>query len=468
MARVQRASLLLLALAVVASGCVGPASSGPGSGSPTDGKPVGWSDTFVNPVIVEHDHTDFSQHVLANNVEKIGHSYLDPAGGNMTPGGLGEIDVVNNYAYVAVFGRGFAIVDLTDPANPKLVSLTDTPTPVALPVVGKYTADLKVDSTGDWVFLGMELSEYPGVLIYDATDKAAPKLAGFWPAPGTLAGCHMVEYAVIDEVEYVFCAPLDNAIWIGRLLPPTPAGREIATVARWIPTTPKFVQQQANAIQNDPVNYGPSLVSGHQDMTYQLDPLDGTPTLFVSFWNLGMRIVDVSNPLLPTERGSWAGEDGAKWRGNLHTTVAANLGERRIIVTIPEGTDPPALFVLDATNLDAPELLAEWTALDDFKGEAGTFSLHNFQIVDGKVYIAMGHGGLWCLDISTPELQAAPKPVASYLPHEPAGNGEPYQGYYWDSVLWGGYWLTADASGGFYVLHKLDDPAGDPNYNSFA
>ncbi|MEK6985793.1 MAG: hypothetical protein AABX89_05380 [Candidatus Thermoplasmatota archaeon] len=464
MLRSALAAPLLSVLLLTAAGCLSSPSSQGGSDGPDAS--LG-NEPFVNPIIIEHDHTDFSAHVLSNNVELIGHSTLAPAGENV-PGGLGEIDVVNNYAYVAVFNHGFAIVDLSNPAEPILVSLTDTPTPPGNPL-GKYTADLKVDRTGDWVFLAMELSEYPGVLIYDARDKAAPKLAGFWPEPGLLLGCHMVEYAVINEQEYLFCAPLDNAIYVGLLLPEAGGVREVVQVARFVPTTEKFVNQQVARFQEDQVGWAADQVSGHQDMTYQLDPITLAPTLFVSFWNLGMRIVDVSNPALPLEIGSWAGEDSDLFHGALHTTVAFLSDEgKRIIATIPEGANPPALFVLDATDLDNPKTLSAWTALPDFKGEHGTFSLHNFQILDGTVYIAMGHGGLMALDISTPELQASPNPVASYLPHEPRPDGEPYQGYYWDSVLWNGYWLTADGSGGFYVLHKLGDPAGDVQFTSFA
>ncbi len=452
------AFLLILLLA----GCL--SSPAPSTGGPASDSLL--PKPFVNPLALEHDHKDFSLHILSNNVDLVGHSYLAPDGANV-PGTLGEIDTVGNFAYVAVFNHGFAIVDLSNASAPQLVSLTEIPNQ-GNPVFGKYTADLKVDSTGDWVFLAMEGSETPGVLIYDARDKSAPKLAGFWPEPGLLLGCHMVEYAIINEQEYLFCAPLDNAIYVGLLGPVDPTGhRAVAQVARFVPTTSKFVQQQTAKVQADPAKWAADQVSGHQDMTYQLDPLTKKPTIFVSFWNLGMRIVDVSTPELPQEIGSWDGEDTTMYRGALHTTQAfANADGKRIIVTIPEDVDPPTLFVLDATDLNAPKMLANWSALPDFKGEANTFSLHNFQIMDGKVYLAMGHGGVWCLDISTPEHLAHPEPLASYLPHAPRPDGQPYQGYYWDSVVWHGYWLTADGSGGFYVLQRLGDVAGLESYTS--
>lgn len=463
----MRVPLAVLSAVLVVAGLSGCMSSKEGPTTQVDPEALA---PFVNPIALDHDHKDFAQHILSNNVDLVGHSYLDPAGGNVTPGGLGEIDVAGDYAFVAVFGHGFAVVDLKDPTAPKLVSLVDEPAP-ASPVFGKYTADLKVDTNGDWVFLAMEASATPGILIYDARDKAHPQLAGFWPAPGSLLGCHMVEYAKIQEQEYLFCAPLDDAIYIGLLAPPTPDGhREAVTVGRFMPSTPKFVQQQAAALTKDPAAYAQAQAANlisHDDMTYHLDPITNTPTLYVSLWNWGMRVVDISVPELPREIGSWAGEDGAQWRGQLHTTQVAKLQDRRIIVTIPEDASPPTLFVLDATDLNDPKVLAQWSALPDFQGEDNTFSLHNFHIVDGRIYIAMGHGGIWCLDISTPELQAAPNPIGSYLPHAPSASGQPYQGYYWDSVLWHGYWLTAEANGGFYVTHMHGDPAGDANFTSY-
>jgi hypothetical protein len=424
---------------------------------------------FVNPIDLNHDHNDIALHTASNNVELVGFNPIKPDGPGAT---LGEIDVAGHYAFVAYFDHGFLIIDLSNVSSPQVVGEFDIPTPMT--PLGHYTADLKVDATGDWVFLGLELSEYPGAMIVDTRDKAHPKMAGFWPAPGTLAGCHMVEYASIAEQEYLFCAPLDNAVYVGRILPEVGGTREIATVGRWVPNSAGYVQSEANHLIDDPTGFPNRYVlSGHQDMTYQLDPLTNKPTLFVSFWNLGLRIVDVSIPEAPLEIGFWDGVGANGYRGNFHTAMAFESEGRRIAAVIPEGPDPPALFLLDATDLAAPKLLSEWSALPSFTDEsggsqAGSFSLHNFQIIDGKIYLCMGHGGIWVLDVSTPEKQAAPEPVGSYYPHEPRADGQTYSIYPWDVVVYNGYMLDGVGASGFYVLHFLGDATGDDAGQSFA
>ncbi len=448
----------MMVLAFLAAGCTDAGDGLDAIDDAADAAGLG----FVNPIVLEHDHGDLSEHTITNNIDLVGR---DPVGADgLPPGPLGEIDVAGHWAFVAVFNVGFAIIDLSDPKNPTTVSVVEIPTPPS-PAFGKYTADLKTDATGDWVFLAMEVSATPGVLIYDVRDKANPELAGFWPEPGLLLGCHMVEYGVIDGEEYLFCAPLDNAIYIGQLMPPTPTGhREVVQVARFAPHTPKFVEENLAAGADAPGQH----VSGHHDMTFMEDPLTGTPMLYVSFWSLGLRFVDVSIPALPLEVGSWDGEGAAKYDGNIHTTMAFESEDRRIVVTVPEVANPPAMFVLDATDFSDVKVLSEWMAVDDYGPQYGTFSTHNFQIVEGKVYMAHYHGGLWVLDISTAEKQAAPEPVASYLPHEPRPDGQDYSVGAWDVVVWNGYMLTADGNGGFYVLHRAGDPAGDPEYTSFA
>ncbi|HLE48053.1 MAG TPA: hypothetical protein VI818_07130, partial [Candidatus Thermoplasmatota archaeon] len=412
---------------------------------------------------------DLSLHNISNHAELVGRV---PVGGDGMPvGGEGEIDVVGDYAYVAIFSYGFAIVELKDPANPKVVGRGQIPMPPT-PVVGHYTADIKVDKTGGWVFLALELSPYAGMLVFDARDKANIKLAGFWPAPGKLLGCHMIEYAEIGGQEYVFCAPLDAAIYVGLLAPATPAPvREVVTVARWAPVSPVWANHVAT---NPPGGLAATAGSGHDDMTFQLDPLTNKPTLFVSMWSLGVWFVDISIPAAPLTLGGWIGGGSKLFAGNIHTTMAFKSPEnKRIVAAIPEGSRPPAIFVIDATDFNNPKLLSEWTAVPSFKNAAGvdvsgTFSMHNFQIVDGHMYVAMYHGGIWVVDIHNETMQRSPQPVASYMPHEPRADGRPYSIGAWDVVVWHGYMLTADSNGGFYVVHRTEDPAGDAMYTSFA
>ncbi|MHB1260864.1 MAG: LVIVD repeat-containing protein [Thermoplasmatota archaeon] len=457
--------LVALLAAVALPGCLSDLMDDASNGGDSFGL-----EPFVNPIDLDHDHGELALHEFSNNIDLVGHTYM---GDNGPPGGLGEIDTAGDYAYVAVFNHGFAIIDLVDPTNPQMVSLFEIPVPTANPF-GRYTADLKVDASGDWVFLAMELSEEPGVLIVDARDRAEPKLAGFWPQPGLLAGCHMIEYAVISEQEYLFCAPLDNAVYVGLILPEAGGTREIQTVARWVPNSPGYVESELGHLTDDPQGFpNRYVISGHQDMTYQPDPLTGAPTLFVSFWNLGLRIVDVSIPAVPIEIGFWDGVGADGYRGNFHTAMAFESQGRRIAVAIPEGPDPPAIFILDATDYANPIVLSEWSALPSFtdsegNNHAGSFSLHNFQVVGGKIYIAMGHGGLWVIDVSTPEKQSEPEAVGSYYPHMPRPDGEDYSIYPWDVNLYKGYMLDGEGNGGFYVLHFRGDPAGDETFNGFA
>ncbi len=432
---------------------------------------------WLSPFVLGHDHSNRTLHNTSNNMTLVGHHAL---GDNGPPGSISEIDVAGGYAFLGIMGYGFQVVDISDPANPELVASVPVETPDQQSPLGLYAADIKTDASGDWVFFAPELSTTPGVLIYDARDKSDIKLAGFWPEPGLLLGCHMIEYAQIGDNEYLFCAPLDNAVYVGLILPEVGGIREIVQVARWVPATSKFVQQQGNVVQGRIAQCGvpsPSnpaclagiathFVSGHQDMTFQEDPLTGTPMLTVSFWNLGLRFVDVSIPAAPIEVGSWAGEDSTKWRGVIHTAMMFEDDGRRIAIAIPEGASIPAMFVLDATDYDNPEILAEWSAHDDWQGEGGRFSLHNFQIVDGKVYLAHYHGGIVVLDVHNETLQRDPQILGTYQPWV-RETGAGCCGGSWDVIVHEGYVLSANG-GGLYVAHLKGDRTGLEAPSSFA
>lgn len=473
----QKHLLALLLVLPVLAGCIDDGGNG-GDGNdepPTgNGSNVGTNDAFELPIHFsevdpDHDHGDASQHDIVNNFTLEAFLPLGADGG-AAPGGISEIDVAGDHLYIGVMDYGFIIVDISDPLDPQItasveLTSTDNLAPPDVPLTLPYMADLKVDATGDWIFVATELSTNPGVHIYDARDRSNPVLAGFWPNPGQLLGCHMIEYAVIDGQEYLFCAPLDDAVYVGLIQPETPLPvREIAYLNRWTPTGLEFIQRDVDGILNSPPT-GYHSVGGHHDMTWQQDPLTGDHVLSVSLWSLGWFWLDVNTPAVPTELGSWFGEGSPDWGGNMHTAMLFEDDGRRIAVGIPEVAVPPVVHTLDVSDYSAPEVLAHWNAVDDWHGEDGRYSTHNFQVVDQVMYMTHYHAGLFALDLSTPE---DPVVAGTFMPFDRTEEtyGRGCCGGSWDVVVWKGYVYVAN-TGGLYVTHLNGEPIDD-DYSGFA
>jgi hypothetical protein len=79
-----------------------------------------------------------------------------------TPGEALDVKVVDNYAYVADKTQGLSVIDVTDPANPVLLSTVDT---------DGYAQ--KIDVSNEYVAVA---SGGGGVYVFDRTNPAAPTL----------------------------------------------------------------------------------------------------------------------------------------------------------------------------------------------------------------------------------------------------------------------------------------------------
>lgn len=467
----QAFPVLFLAGATVLAGCIG-AGDQPLEASSLKLPILG------DPLILEHDHEDPALHELSTpNVKLLAHMAWDPVLFDRYPARqYGEIDVEGNIAYVAALWSGFAIVDITDATQPRTLSFT--------PVLPAYVADIKAASGGDLVILGLQgsaasgaraLAPVPGgvpvpvpvplrtpylvgLQAWDATDKAEPRLAGHIYVDG---GCHMVSVLEQGGEEYAYCAPNDNTVRVFHL----------ARQGQAVVFEPVSIWSPGDLSEVVTYKVSPTRAQFTHDMTAQLDPLTGEAVMFVSFWDLGVHVVDVSDPAEPKLLGKWAGEDATLWGGRIHTAMATLIDGKRVVVTIPEYADIPAVFVLDATDYGAMRLLSEWTAHadGDYGERPALFSTHNFQLVDGKVYLAMYHGGVWVLDIRAPE---KPVPLGYFLPAgEPGvGLGLVSSGVVpdtWDVVVANGHMLAVDIPTGLYVLNFEGDPGGDEAYDSF-
>ena len=141
--------------------------------------------------------------------------------------------------------------------------------------------------------------------------------------------------------------------------------------------------------------------------------------------------------------------------------------------------DPGALWVLDATDYGALSLAGEWVNPGRYGADGIRFSTHNFQIADGRVYMAHYHAGVWVLDLARiadaggplDEAGASAAVLGYWLPradvatfHQTGVNVPEV----WDVLLYEGRVYAVDINTGLHVLHYEGDTLGDASASGFA
>lgn len=437
-------------IGMLAAGCVTPLASdvdAADAAAALAGDPLGG---LPDPLLVGHDHADVAAHALtAGGVESIAHLTLKEPG----QGGLafGEMDLLgdDHLAVAGVLG-GLYVIDISDRAAPAVASY--------LPDAG-FIADVKASESGNFLFVGVQLAGFTGVHVYNVVVREAPVLVGGFPMEG---GCHML--AVHEG--HLYCAPNDPTIRIFSITE-TPATAVLTPVGAYAPMSPPPT----------PAQLAPSAgAEMTHDMTVQDDPLTGESVMLVSFWDYGVRIVDVEDPTAPVEVGAWAGEGaGDEYEGNLHTSMLTVVEGRRVLVTLPEYAVAPAVTFLDATDLENVSVIGVWMPkpADAYEEQSRMFSTHNFQVVNGHAYVAMYHGGVWEIDATTLDALRAPHATAYHLPSATATSAVPNPATailgagsvnVWDVVLKDGILYASDMGTG---LHALKFP-GAGEATSFA
>ena len=307
-----------------------------------------------------------------------------------------------------------------------------------------------------------------GIDVYDASDKTAVEHVSHFPV-GPLRGAHMVFYhQQPDGTELVFGANAD--ISINRF------DRAAGTMTELARYTPDPIQD---------VNRDPQVIDAYyqlytHDMFVMEDPVTDQTLLYTASWDAGVHIVDVTNPAAPVKLGLW-NDFGSSETGNLHTVATEWIGDRRITVGAVEvgfeivggipyvtGTERSVVYVWDTTDPANIQLLSLWEnpmgigpgqsglALGTVTGDE-VMSTHNLQLEQGRIYMAHYGLGVWVLDVSTPETQAAPEILAVDLD---AGN-------LWDTIVHQGVILTSGSTG-TQAYHYTPDVLGPAGIHSRA
>ena len=300
-------------------------------------------------------------------------------------GGQTEIRVRGDYAYVGFFssdrptpGRGMAIVDISgynkasttaeaDTASMSVVSyLTNNSTATAV-------MDLKVSDDGQYVFLGTQpytalfneasdptpngdaesFSAVPGAVIaVDVSDKGNPQTVGTQQVSGT--GVHNLFHHRIDQEEYVFAIHDLNdgteGMYVYRF---DRTSGQLEPVNQWTAT--------GNARQGE---LGPDLDYIH-DVEVQDDLVTGKPTVYLSYWGNGLRVLDASDPENLTELGHYE-MSACHFASPAPALMETESGTKRVAVASQELSssetstgnihfvDTSGIYEADADELDVP------------------------------------------------------------------------------------------------------------------
>lgn len=447
----------LLAIAAVAAlalaGCVTPADEGLDAASnpntPADDvvptpPDVAWGEIVVN----QHNHDDTSLHTDKGGLALKGHDDLtEDLEPWATYSGYSEPRIHGDLAVISSVegNRAFTIVDISDPADPEVVSHFYS---------WGENWDARWSEDGDYIFAGCQGGTPGGAYTQIAGVGACTSPDGV-PQEGRANGIHAVDVSNPGEPTLVATtdsAPIHNLDTMtlddGTILVANNAG-ELFTF-----------DEEAETFQEV------GSFEGTHDAEFARHPETGHPYLFTGTKDL--TIYDVSNPANPTVAGALDPEqvpDGVT--GWHEQSPAPAMIDGRWIVT-GAGEDsaglPGKASVFDITDPENPTVMGTWQLPGGPYTEQGSykFSNHNMHVSEtGQVALSMYHAGVWVFDVSTEERMEDPVTLAAYQPHkEPLTPPmlTPYGAFTNVPYVWGAQWhesghlVVPDMNTGLYVL----------------
>jgi len=438
----------LVALAVLA-GCLGqgqdvslgePPAANFMAEVPAERLPVPDFD-FSNVVVGEHQvpngHGIRALHSGSHGLEFVGFTDLGRLGDGRTAA-FAAADVWTTYVAVSSLAGGVAIVDIADPANPRVVSVAES---------GMVAADVQFSDDGRYMFAGCfagrdeagapMLAATPlsllsdagecGVTVWNVEDKANPRKL-FNSETGTYHN--------------LFTATINDTIWLFQV-----GGR---------------VQKLVEEPEPHLVDVTRTEYMVH-DLTVSRHPITGDWLMYTGGGEGGLQVYNINDPAKPLDVGRWTPEQDARGRAwHDQQPVLGTVGGRAILVGAGEtgGGDQIPLVVLDITNTENITLLGEWIIpgkpenVGTGRVNFFTMGVHEYETWNGYVAIGHYHSGVWLIDVGTPERAANPVTLGYYIPDR-QGTSAPFA---FNPDVWGayfddrGYIVATDVGSGLYVL----------------
>ncbi|HUR26429.1 MAG TPA: hypothetical protein VM327_10495 [Candidatus Thermoplasmatota archaeon] len=207
------------------------------------------------------------------------------------------------------------------------------------------------------------------------------------------------------------------------------------------------------------------------DTWFEVDPVLGTPLLWVANVNWGILAYDVTDPSAPVVAATMLPGADNPLTGYMHTAQVTHFDGRRLVVGAQE-YEAGVLKVWDASDLRAPRLIGTWHT------PVATMPFHNMQVVGQYVFATHFHEGLYVFDLAELPTPAAPGPAATmqlfaHIPAEgntegarvPIGPVQSYEGTY-EVVVQGGILWTTEVGAGIRSFAFGCMKPGDPSATS--
>ncbi|MCA1813270.1 MAG: hypothetical protein LC624_04880 [Halobacteriales archaeon] len=398
----MRRATPLLVLALLLAGCTGPATVPQPAGA------ASWDAVehdIGTPIVPDHTHADGSLHLHHVNLDLVarvtGHE-PDPA-----PDGesYAETAVKDGFAYLTRYGpeSGLVIFDVRDLEHPKKVG--------ELRIDAGFEPDIEVSDDGNWAF--WETQRFPvstetpspdpganvphGVDILDIRDKANPKWAGFYPV--TPDGPHSITYANIGGRDIVFLSVYAFAYAYANLEVPR---QQRLVITELDTSVPGFATLKELATYAEPGASGKPGLFPH-DVSVQVHPLTHRALAYVGYWDVGMVILDVTDPARPQHVSTFTDFGPASY-GKVHMARAFPelIDGKHVTMVEPEvggAKDTGYLTFVDTTDPAAPAYLSSWLLPGNLTSQGLRFSPHYFDLLQGRVCMASYHAGVWVVDV---------------------------------------------------------------------
>ncbi|MHB8633078.1 MAG: LVIVD repeat-containing protein [Thermoplasmatota archaeon] len=349
-----------------------------------------------------------------------------------------EIALAGHYVYLNRASPdgatgGFVVIDVNDTKHPRVVG----------EFRGQSGYDIELNPEGDLAFFASQRDSPAeeagaamagasatgrGVVAVDVSDPHHPLQVGYLPIPYN--GAHTITYVrhpTAGNLLVVCTYDLYSTTVPGQpgVFPATQRVLLYRIDDRVLPSGRSVTFTPLSTYQFAAAAPAPFMALPH-DVRVQVHPRTGQVLLYVAYWDLGVRIVDMTDPANLHDVSSWTDFSPSE-QNNIHLAqpFADPIAGRDVTVAEPEiitaQGETGQVTLLDTTDPAHPAKLGHWTLPPGTFGQLGVsdldFSPHNFDLWPGHIGLAHYHAGVWVLDVHDAANLAHPRATAFYMPH---------------------------------------------------